>query len=204
MVRVLVTRGVSRRLRCVSLCFGIEVTSASRCACGPLWTVGATPHSLPPAPPSPRWAMEVSFIWPRVLQARANMTAACPDMTRFARHVSPYPNPHSFPPPVGLGRGAQPKADQGERLSEAKPSSSSTPLSASTAGCPQRSGGTQTIGSPFFWVLFFGEAKTKCLARRGETRPARSTKQEKLATAHQTKSGRSPRRTSAASYYFNS
>ncbi len=25
-------------------------------------------------------------------------------------------------------------------------------------------------GSPFFWVLFFGEAKTKCLARRGETR----------------------------------
>jgi ankyrin repeat protein len=25
-------------------------------------------------------------------------------------------------------------------------------------------------GSPFFWVLFFGEAKNKCLARRGETR----------------------------------
>ncbi|MDP3248332.1 MAG: hypothetical protein Q8M93_15385, partial [Polaromonas sp.] len=73
-------------------------------------------------------------------------------------------------PPVGPGRGAQPKVDQGERLSEPKASSSSTPLSASTGGCPQRSGGTQTIGSPFFWVLFFGEAKTKCLARRGETR----------------------------------
>src|SRR5690606_2276013 len=49
-------------------------------------------------------------------------------------------------------------------------SSSKTPLLSSTAGCPQRSGGSQTIGSPFFWVLFFGEAKTKCLARRGETR----------------------------------
>ncbi|MDO8755969.1 MAG: hypothetical protein Q7J71_00915, partial [Polaromonas sp.] len=31
-------------------------------------------------------------------------------------------------PPVGLGRGAQPKVDQGERLSEPKASSSSTPL----------------------------------------------------------------------------
>ena len=34
-----------------------------------------------------------------------------------------------------------------------------TPLEASTAGCPQRSGGTQTVGSPFFCLLFFGEAK---------------------------------------------
>ena len=42
-------------------------------------------------------------------------------------------------------------------LSEA--SSSSTPAGLSTAGCPQRSGGTQTVGSPFFCLLFFGEAK---------------------------------------------
>jgi hypothetical protein len=65
--------------------------------------------------------MEGDFIWLRVLQARANMTATFSDMTRFARHVSLYPNPHSFPlffPPVGLGRGAQAKADQGSRLSE--------------------------------------------------------------------------------------
>ena len=42
-----------------------------------------------------------------------------------------------FPPqPVGLVRGAQAKADQGSRLSEAKPSSSETPLLASTAACP--------------------------------------------------------------------
>ena len=26
-------------------------------------------------------------------------------------------------------------------------------------------------GSPFFWVLFFGEAKNKCLACRGDSRP---------------------------------
>ena len=34
-----------------------------------------------------------------------------------------------------------------------------TPTEASTAGCPQRSGGTQTPGSPFLCLLSFGEAK---------------------------------------------
>ncbi len=42
-------------------------------------------------------------------------------------------------------------------LSEA--SSSETPPGPSTAGCPQRSGGTQAVGSPFFSLGFFGEAK---------------------------------------------
>jgi len=42
-------------------------------------------------------------------------------------------------------------------LSEA--SLGETPRNASTAGCPQRSGGTQTAGSPFFCLRFFGEAK---------------------------------------------
>ena len=37
--------------------------------------------------------------------------------------------------------------------------SSSTPAGPSTAGCPQRSEGTQTIGSPFLCLLSFGEAK---------------------------------------------
>ncbi len=132
-------------------------SQASRCASGLLWTVGPNSPLPPLSPPSPRWAMEGDFIWPRVLRSRANMTVACPDMTRVARHVTPHP--YSSPQPVGLGRGAQPKADQGSRLSEAKPSSSETPLLASTAGCPQQSEGTQTIGSPFFWVLFFGDAK---------------------------------------------
>ncbi len=37
---------------------------------------------------------------------------------------------------------------------------SETPPNPSTAGCPVASAqGTQTAGSPFFWVLFFGEAK---------------------------------------------
>ncbi len=77
----------------------------------------------------------------------------------FRRRPESIPDPDSAPPPVGLGRGAQPKMDQGERLSEPKASSSSTPFLASTAGCLERSGRTQTIGSPFFWVLFFGDAK---------------------------------------------
>ena len=42
-------------------------------------------------------------------------------------------------------------------LSEA--SLSSTPAGLSTAGCPQRSEGTQTVGSPFFGLPYFGEAK---------------------------------------------
>lgn len=46
-------------------------------------------------------------------------------------------------------------------LSHAVASLSETPLDASTAGCPKRSEGTQTVGSPFFWDLFFGEAKKR-------------------------------------------
>ncbi len=42
-------------------------------------------------------------------------------------------------------------------LSEA--SLGETPRNASTAGCPKRSVGTQTAGSPFFCLRFFGEAK---------------------------------------------
>ena len=44
-------------------------------------------------------------------------------------------------------------------LSAAGASSSETPLAASTAGCPQRSGGTRPAGSPFLCLLSFGEAK---------------------------------------------
>jgi len=76
-----------------------------------------------------------------------------------AKRVLASPRPHPFPPPVGLGRRAQAKTDQGSRLFEAKPSSSETPLLASTAGCLEGSGRTQTIGSPFFSLGFFGEAK---------------------------------------------
>jgi hypothetical protein len=51
-------------------------------------------------------------------------------------------------PPVGLGRGAQVKADQGSRLSEARPSSSETPLFA--VSLPK---GASTVGSGFSFDL---------------------------------------------------
>ena len=42
----------------------------------------------------------------------------------------------------------------------------------SIAGCPQRSAGTRQVGSPFFCLLFFGEAKkSRCAAGR-TSRPA--------------------------------
>ena len=64
-----------------------------------------------------------------------------------------------FPLPLWMRRGAQGLADQGSRLSErseferdpAKPEHRRLPRSEAQ--------GTQTVGSPFFWVLFFGEAK---------------------------------------------
>ena len=64
-------------------------------------------------------------------------------------------------------------------LSAAGASSSETPPAPSTAGCPERSVGTQTAGSPFFWVLFFGGAKNKYLARRGDSRPPPSAKAQR-------------------------
>jgi hypothetical protein len=78
-----------------------------------------------------------------------------------AKRVLASPNLSWYlsPPPVGLGRGAQAKADQGSRLSEPKASSSETPLLPSTAGCPQRSEGTQTIGSPSLCLLSLGDAR---------------------------------------------
>jgi len=72
--------------------------------------------------------------------------------------------------PLWMRRGAQGQTDQGSRLSE-RSEFSETPLGSSTAGCPQRSGGTQQPGSPFFCLLFFGEAKKSELPP-GNPRPA--------------------------------
>ena len=58
-------------------------------------------------------------------------------------------------------------------LSEA--SSSETPAGLSTAGCPQRSGGTQAPGSPFFGLPYFGEAK------KGESPAAATERHQDLA-----------------------
>jgi len=54
-------------------------------------------------------------------------------------------------------------------LSEA--SSSETPPAASTAGCPQRSGGTQTVGSPSLWLLSLGETRESDCAAGRTSRP---------------------------------
>ena len=63
-----------------------------------------------------------------------------------------------FPHPSGWAEERRQKRIRArDCLSEA--SSSEPPLLPSTAGCLERSGRTQTIGSPFFWVLFFGDAK---------------------------------------------
>jgi hypothetical protein len=121
-----------------------------------------TDSPLPPlTPPSPRWAMEGDFIWPRALLSRANMTVPYSDDDAQSASSFPRIRIRSLsicPHPSGWAEERSRKRIRAsDCLSEA--SSSSTPLSASTAGCPQRSGGTQTIGSPFFWVLFFGDAK---------------------------------------------
>ena len=82
--------------------------------------------------------------------------------TRKARpRRSPLTDPLTFPapPPVGLGRGAQAKADQGRHLFEPKASLCLPPLLPSTTGCLERSGRTPTIGSPSLCLLSLGDAR---------------------------------------------
>ena len=69
---------------------------------------------------------------------------------------SPNPNPDPTPSVCAEERRAR-RIRARACLSAA--SLHETPAGRSTAGCPQRSGGTQTVGSPFFCLLFFGEAK---------------------------------------------
>ena len=64
--------------------------------------------------------MEGDFIWPRVLQARARMTFPYKSDDDAQKRVIVSPHLYSSPQPVGLGRGAQAKADQGRHLSEAR------------------------------------------------------------------------------------
>src|SRR5690606_39010309 len=66
---------------------------------------------------------------------------------------------HFCPSPVGPGRGAQPKTDQGERLSE-RSEFELDPVFGEHRRLPRSAAqGTRTIGSPFFSLGFFGEAK---------------------------------------------
>ena len=65
---------------------------------------------------------------------------------------------YSCPHPLWMRRGAQGQTDKGKNLFE-RSELFLTPSGPSTAGCPQRSGGTQQPGSPFLCLLSFGEAK---------------------------------------------
>ena len=75
--------------------------------------------------------------------------------------VRPEPVPESEPPPQNPCECAEERTPRRNRARDclSAASSSGTPAGLSTARCPQRSGGTQTPGSPFFCLLFFGEAK---------------------------------------------
>ena len=77
-----------------------------------------------------------------------------------ARVLTPNPNPNlpPLPHPCGCAEERREKRIR-DRDCLSAASSSGTPLFPSTAGCPQRSGGTQEPGSPFFSLGFFGEAK---------------------------------------------
>jgi len=71
--------------------------------------------------------------------------------------------------PLWLRRGAQRFADQGSQLFE-RSEFCETPRNASTAGCPERSAGSQTVGSPFFAYFLWRdkESKSPAGARPGQ------------------------------------
>ncbi|SFU32542.1 hypothetical protein SAMN05216350_101328 [Polaromonas sp. YR568] len=92
---------------------------------------------------------------PEYLKNQGHATA-CPWLS-----LSPFPIAPSW-----LGRGAQSQADQGKNLSE-RSELFLTPLGSSTAGCPQRSVGTQTAGRLSF--AYFSLAKQRKVSCRRAT-----------------------------------
>ena len=95
--------------------------------------------------------------WPLAQVIRAQ---AAIEIIAIARQ-DPIPESESDPPlqnPCECAEERRARRIRGRAcLSEA--SLHETPAGPSTAGCPQRSGGTQTVGSPFLCLLSFGEAK---------------------------------------------
>ena len=149
---------------CFSTRCEVLASKSSRCGSERAWRESG---SASPTPPSPRWAREGDFIWPRALRSRANMTVCWDSRAgsaarflhsgfEFCMGICLLP---FSPLPVGLGRGAEPKTDQGERLFE-RSEFELAPVFGEHRRLPRSAAqGTQTIGSPFFWVLFFGDAK---------------------------------------------
>ncbi|HCE27946.1 MAG TPA: hypothetical protein DET46_03465 [Comamonadaceae bacterium] len=65
-------------------------------------------------------------------------------------------------------------------LSAAGASSSETPPAPSTAGCPERSAGTQTVGSPSFAFFSWRDKKRRCPAGGTSRHPPSKQTQELL------------------------
>ncbi len=90
----------------------------------------------------------------------------------FRRMPESIPDPDSAPPPVGLGRGAQSKMDQGERLSE-RSEFELDPVFDEHRRLPGAKRKDPDHRVAFLLGTFLWRRKEKCLARRGETRLAR-------------------------------
>ena len=84
-------------------------------------------------------------VWQHTSQSR--ITPAI----KTAASTSEQSDPESEPSPQNPSVCAEERRSRRNRASDclSEASSSSTPAGLSTAGCPQRSGGTQTVGSPF-------------------------------------------------------
>ncbi len=77
---------------------------------------------------------------------------------------------YSCPHPLWMRRGAEGQTDQGKNLFE-RSELFLTPSGPSTAGCPQRSGGTQQPGSPFLLLTFLLAKQKKSELPPGTPRP---------------------------------
>ena len=71
-----------------------------------------------------------------------------------------------------------------ERSAQARSEFRSAAPRPSIAGCPQRSGGTRPVGSPFLWLLSFGETKESDCAAGRTSRPAAPPIHARLAAPH--------------------
>ena len=99
----------------------------------------------------------VKYFWTQAQVIRAQ--AAIESIANV--RPEPVPESDSGPPPQNPCECAEERSFRRIRARACLSAASlhETPAEASTGGCPQRSGGTQTPGSPFFSLGFFGEAK---------------------------------------------
>ncbi len=89
------------------------------------------------------------------------------------------------PDPLWLRRGAQRFADQGSQLFE-RSEFCETPRNASTAGCPERSAGSQTVGSPFFAYFLWRDKESESPAgARPGLRPLQKADRQQANTPKQ-------------------